>query len=159
MAVKAQILTTRPPGSSQSDFFFHQNTHTHTYILTYVYQGVPWPWHTVRAQRYLTIITSICIQRPAQWTGPQMSGRSEMVSWADSIMPLPSWRSCGGIPRSLSMKHKLRGLPWEPQLWAPTRSFPHPWSQQGVLPTTGPCSLSLCTCLSVDCPPTGMAQL
>lgn len=52
-----------------------------------MYQGVPWPWHTVRAQRYLTIIMSMCIQSPAQWTGPQTSGRSEMVSWADSIMP------------------------------------------------------------------------
>lgn len=76
---------------------------------------------------------------PSTVMGPQMSGRSETVSRADSIMPLPSWRSCGAIPRSLSMKHKLLGLSQGPQLWSPTRSCPHPsisfpraQSQQGV---------------------------
>ena len=96
--------------------------------------------HSKRSTPF-NIIMSICIQSPAQRTGLQMSGRSEMVSWADSIMPRPSWRSCGAIPRSLSMKHKLLGPSQGPQLWSPTRSCPHPppsRPQHGVPPPRAP---------------------
>ena len=127
-----------------------------------MYQGIPWPWHTVRAQRHLTIIMSICIRSPAQRTGPQMSGRSEMVSWADSIMP----------------RARLEVLWCDPQ--EPEHEAQTPWAVSGapalvtypVLPTPspvpapawsstpmGPRSLSVHTCLSVACPPTGMPQL